>query len=257
VLKIKIQGEIKLNYIKSLKYTDIKKIYKECSGPGGLKLAEYMAEKMSIKEGKKLIDIGFYRGYQTCFLAKEYGVDIVAIDPGGVIDGNHYGIELLMENARDFGVDNKILGIKTGVPETLLPDNYFDYAYSTNCLEMLRFLIGIDGYPNALKEIYRILKKGGVLGIGEPMCRDIPIPNEIALYCQQYSFDVCFATNEVTKTAVTEAGFKVLEHGYCDQASDWWREYASCDSNREYANAVELMLVSHWLSFGYVIAIKE
>ena len=122
-------------YIKSSKYDCYEPIKNNCAGPGGLQLAESIAEKMNLQPNRKLIDIGFYRGYQTCFLAKEYGADIVAIDPGGEMLGLPYGIEPLMENARKFGVDNKILGIKTAVPQTLLPDNYFDYAYTTDCLQ--------------------------------------------------------------------------------------------------------------------------
>lgn len=59
---------------KSLKYTDYDAIYEQCSGPGGLQLAEFMAEKMRLSEGKKLLDVGANWGYQTCFLAKEYGI---------------------------------------------------------------------------------------------------------------------------------------------------------------------------------------
>ena len=35
-------------YKKSSKYTDYDTIYAQCSGPGGLQLAEFMAEKMGI-----------------------------------------------------------------------------------------------------------------------------------------------------------------------------------------------------------------
>lgn len=51
-----------MNLKKSSKYTDMLKIYEQCSGPGGLKLAEYMMEKMSVKSGKNLVYIGTYRG---------------------------------------------------------------------------------------------------------------------------------------------------------------------------------------------------
>jgi cyclopropane fatty-acyl-phospholipid synthase-like methyltransferase len=67
-------------YPKSNQYTDIKKIYSECSGPGGLQLAEFMAEKIGLEPGSRLLDIGIERGYQTCFFAKEYGVQVVGID---------------------------------------------------------------------------------------------------------------------------------------------------------------------------------
>ena len=70
-----------MKYPKAKTYTDLQAIYAECSGPGGLELAEFMAEKMNLQSQKSLIDIGFNRGFQTCFLAKEYGVGIVAIAP--------------------------------------------------------------------------------------------------------------------------------------------------------------------------------
>lgn len=34
------------------RYPDLETIYKQCSGPGGLKLSEYLADKMGIKPGK-------------------------------------------------------------------------------------------------------------------------------------------------------------------------------------------------------------
>lgn len=77
------------SYKKSNKYTDYDTIYEQCSGPGGLQLAEFMAEKMGISEGGKLLDVGSNRGFQTCFLAKEYNIFAVGIDPwDDRIEGN-------------------------------------------------------------------------------------------------------------------------------------------------------------------------
>lgn len=47
-----------LKYEKSQKYTDYDTIYAQCSGPGGLQLAEFLAEKMGIVAHKKLLDVG-------------------------------------------------------------------------------------------------------------------------------------------------------------------------------------------------------
>ena len=221
------------------------------AGPGGLQLAEFLAGKMAIESGKKLIDVGFHRGYQTCFLAKEYGVNIVGIDPGGTIDGIDYGIEPLMENARKFGVEDKILGIGVGVPNTHLPNNYFDYAYVTTCLEMIREYHGFEGYIAALKEIHRIIKNGAILGLAEPMCADMPIPD----CCKKHNFDKCFVTAEVTRKAVAEAGFTILDSGYCESA-EWWLEHGAKSDDPHYQKDIELMVESGWLSFGYVLAKK-
>ena len=69
-------------YARSAKYTDLNLIYSECSGPGGLQLTEFMAEKMGVRAGTRLQDIGIERGYQCCFLAREYDVLVLCIDPG-------------------------------------------------------------------------------------------------------------------------------------------------------------------------------
>ena len=53
----------KFQYQKSNKYIDLNTIYEQCSGPGGLQLAEFMAEKMKLTAGKKLLDIGTNRCY--------------------------------------------------------------------------------------------------------------------------------------------------------------------------------------------------
>jgi cyclopropane fatty-acyl-phospholipid synthase-like methyltransferase len=71
----------RLAYTKSSKYTDWNTIYSECSGPGGLQLTEFLAEKMRLSAGARLLDIGIEHGYQTCFLAKEYDVWVIGIDP--------------------------------------------------------------------------------------------------------------------------------------------------------------------------------
>jgi cyclopropane fatty-acyl-phospholipid synthase-like methyltransferase len=85
-------------YRTSNKYTDYDTIYANTSGPGCLELAEFMARKMGLAAGKKLLDVGANRGYQTIFLAKEYGVFCVGIDPwNDRMDGNPR-VDHLQEN---------------------------------------------------------------------------------------------------------------------------------------------------------------
>jgi len=38
-------------YRKSAKYTDLRSVYAQCSGPGGFKLAEFMCDKMGLTAG--------------------------------------------------------------------------------------------------------------------------------------------------------------------------------------------------------------
>ncbi len=52
-------------------------------------------------------------------MAKEFGPFIVGIDPW------QDSANVLMKNAKDWGVENKIIGIEVGVPDTNFADGSF------------------------------------------------------------------------------------------------------------------------------------
>ena len=249
-------------YNKSRKYTDYDTIYEQCSGPGGLQLAEFMAEKMRLVAGKKLLDVGSNRGYQTCFLAKEYGVFAVGIDPwDDRIQGNPM-VEHLQENAQQWNVEHSVLGIKLGVPETHFASDSFDYVYSTTALEMVRVSQGIEGYMKCLKEIYRVLKPGGTFGLGEPMHLDVKIPSDLEPYVSQgeYPWKVCFRSLHETTELVSSAGFEIIEADYAPDARQWWMAFAEhdpfCKQKPEEDPKTLEVDGGRWTSFGYLIVKK-
>jgi len=250
-------------YKKSTKYQDFYKIYEQCSGPGGLKLAEFLAEKMGLKSSRLLLDIGANRGYQSCFLAKEYGVFVVAIDPTNDRLDNRPVIECIRENSNKWGVSDKVLALKLGVPDTCFASETFDYVYSTTTLEMIRNQSGDNAYFNALKEIYRILKPGGIFGLGEPMHLEVGLPNDLIPYVSQAEdpWKVCFSSLSKTKKIVLKAGFDIIDADYAPDAKLWWDEYAKydpfCINNPEGDPLTLKMDQGRWVSFGYVIAKKR
>ena len=249
-------------YNKSKKYDDLELIYSQCSGPGGLKLAEFIAEKMKIKSGARLLDVGAYRGYQTCFLAKEYGVNIVGIDPWKDREDKRPMVEHVMENAAKWGVEDSIMVVQVGVPDTGLEPESFDYVYSTTALEMIRGFDGEQKYLDALKEIHRLLKPGGIFGLGEPMHLDIDVPDDLKPYVSEgkCSWEDCFATVSETVKAVKEAGFQIIEADYAPDAWSWWMEYVKhdpgCKEDPDDDPKTLEIDSGRWTSFGYVIARK-
>ncbi len=48
--------------------------------PGGLLLAKLMADKVSVREGMRILDIGCGLGQSSVFLAKQFNCDIVSLD---------------------------------------------------------------------------------------------------------------------------------------------------------------------------------
>jgi cyclopropane fatty-acyl-phospholipid synthase-like methyltransferase len=248
---------------KASKYPDLDTIYTQCSGPGGLKLAEFMAEKMNLQANKRLLDVGTNRGLQSCFLAKEYGVFVVGIDPWLDRDGHRTHIDYLQENAQAWGVAESVLGVQVGVPDTRFGDNTFDYVYSTTTLEMIRGMDGAAAYQEALAEIYRVLKPGGLFGLGEPMHLDVDIPADLAPLVTggESSWADCFATIEGTVAACKSVGFEILEADYAPDARLWWQEYAEhdpyCRQDLDGDRRAIQVDDGRWLSFGYVIAKKR
>ncbi|WP_027720140.1 SAM-dependent methyltransferase [Maridesulfovibrio zosterae] len=252
-----------INYSKSNKYTDLDYIYTQCSGPGGLRLSDFMAQKMKLRRGSRLLDVGCNRGVQTCFLAKEYDVDIHAIDPWDDRMQGDPMVEHLRRNAELWGVSNRILGQRIGVPDTNFASESFDFVYSTTALEMVRGMNGEEGYIDCLKEIHRVLKPEGVFGLGEPMCYDIPLPEDLEPYVSQKDFPwkECFRNINSTTADIERAGFIILESGYAPDAWSWWTEFAKHDPfcKKDPDGDPKTLEIDNgrWTSFGYVIAQKS
>ena len=245
------------------KYTDLDEIYSQCSGPGALRTAEFVADKIGLCPGMRVLDVGIYRGLQTCFLAKEYECFMVAVDPwvddfDPAGDGKPF-VDHLRRNAERWGVADRVLGVRLGLPKIKFADMSFDAAYSSTAFEMIRGLHGDEEYLASLKEVLRVLRPGGVLGLAEPMHRGGPPPADLDPLVSEgpIPFKSALATPDHTAEQFREAGFEVVESGHAPDARAWWEEFAAhddeCKRNPDGNPRMLAVDAGRWISFGYVI----
>jgi len=139
-------------------YTNYGKFFEEnkMPGPNAMWLIEILCEKMDLKPGMRVLDMGCGRGLTSIFLAKEFGVTVFANDLWiSPTDNYHRFVEM--------GVDDKVFPIRAEAHALPYAENYFDAA------------ISIDAYHYfGTDEIYlpnyysRLVKPGGQLGIVSP-----------------------------------------------------------------------------------------
>ncbi len=246
-------------YPRASKYTDLDVIYAQCSGPGGLRLAEFLADRLELSPRMRVLDVGSNRGYQSCFLAKEYGVQVVAIDPWNDRQDGRPMVEHVRANAAAWGVENSVLPLKLGVPDTPFVEHSFDAVYCTTALEMVRAFNGETGYLACLTDILRVLRPGGVFGLAEPMHLDTPIPEDLLPHVsEKFGWRDCFRGLDHTVDSVATAGFETIESGHAPDAQSWWQEYAShdpfCKLKPDEDPRTLAIDAGRWVSFGYVVA---
>ncbi len=251
------------SYPRAEKYPDLELIYSQCSGPGALRTAEFVADKLALRPDMRVLDIGIFRGLQTCFLAREYGSFMVAVDPwidnfDPEGDDKPY-VDHLRRNARLWGVSDRVLGLRLGVPDLKFADASFDAVYSTTAFEMIRGLQGEEQYRVCLEEVLRVLRPGALFGLAEPMHQEGPPPADLDSLISEglLPFKNCLATPEQTAMAFQAAGFEIVEAGHAPDAKAWWDEFAihdpECKRNPDGNPRMLEVDAGRWISFGYVI----
>ncbi len=128
---------------------------------------------------------------------------------------------------------------------------------------MIRGFQGEAAYRDSLCELLRLLKPKGILGLGEPMHFDVPIPADLISRVTEgdEAWTNFFVTIDETVEAVNSVGFEIVDADYVADAQMWWQEFAVhdpfCQENPDGEPKTIAIDNGRWLSFGYVIARKK
>jgi cyclopropane fatty-acyl-phospholipid synthase-like methyltransferase len=124
-------------------------------GLNPLWLSERLCEKMPLRSGMRVLDLGCGKGLSSIFLAKEYGVQVWAADLWIKPTDNY-------ERIRQAGVEDCVFPIHCDARSLPLTEGYFDAVIYTDSY----IYFGTDDLY--LDYLHRFVKPGGQIGITVP-----------------------------------------------------------------------------------------
>ena len=157
-------------------------IIKNDMGPHPLWLTEFLVQPFDLKPGMRVLDLGCGKGITSVFLAREFGVQVYAVDfdawEGWATP------EIRWNNAKAYGVEHLITPITADALKLPFAQGFFDAIVCVNAY----FYFGAD--DTYLENIIQFLRPGDRLGMIVPgYMKDIT--NGIPDYMQDFDDGSC------------------------------------------------------------------
>ena len=149
----------RLQYPELAEYT-CDEIYEDFFGGGGLYLAARMTRTLRLKPGDIVLDLGCGKGPTSIFLAKHFGVKVIAVDL-------RTSATFLNDKFTARGYRDRIVPLNLDVTRDLpFAAEYFDAIF---CMNSFNFY---GGSVEFLQHLLKHLKPGGQLCIGSEVLSD-------------------------------------------------------------------------------------
>ena len=124
-------------------------------GPNPLWLTEFLVQYVDLKPGMRVLDLGCGRGASSVFLAKEFNVQVYAVDLWETADGK-------WEQAKANGVEHLIVPLQGDALKLPFAKGFFDAIL---CVDSYIYF-GAD--DDSLYKITQFLRPGGKIGMIVP-----------------------------------------------------------------------------------------
>ena len=130
-------------------------VFKNQMGPNPLWLTEFLTQSFDLKPGMRVLDLGCGKGMTSVFLAREFGVQVYAVDLWDSPD-------MKWENAKAYGVEYLIIPIQADARKLPFARGFFDAVISVDSY----FYYGADEFY--LDYILQYLHPKGSIGFISP-----------------------------------------------------------------------------------------
>ena len=142
-------------------------------GPNSMMILEELLEKVPLKPGMRVLDLGCGNGLTSVFLAKEYGVQVFALDLWISATDNY-------RRFREAGVEQAVIPIHADAMDMPFADEFFDAVISVDAYHY----VGNNDtfFPEKIRPL---LKQNGIAAIAFPgMKYEVKenIPDEAVLF---------------------------------------------------------------------------
>jgi SAM-dependent methyltransferase len=138
---------------RTVKYPD-EEYYPLTGGPGGIYLTDQICERLDLRPGQRVLELGPGHLVSSIFIAREYGCTVYAFDLWVAAEYNYQTIERC-------GLQDRIIPLQGDAMRMPFAYGYFDRIFSMDSY----FYYG--GTPEFTTYVARFLKPGGLLGFGE------------------------------------------------------------------------------------------
>ncbi|UNC90819.1 SAM-dependent methyltransferase [Candidatus Contubernalis alkaliaceticus] len=136
-------------------------------GPNSMIVIEELLENVSIKNGMRVLDLGCGTGLSSIFLAREFGVQVFAVDLWVSATDNY-------KRLQQMDVDDLVIPIHADAHELPFSENYFDAVIS---IDAYHYFGNNDEYYS--EKLRPLLKKDALVALAFPgmkyeVHKDIP-----------------------------------------------------------------------------------
>ena len=180
-------------------------------GANPLWLTEWLCGDIDLQPGMRVLDLGCGKARSSVFLAKEYGVNVVAVDLWNTATDNDLVI-------REAGVENLVTAMQLDARDLPFPDDHFDAIISIDSFQYY----GTDCLY--LPYVLRFVKPAGTIAFASAgLTNDLgtTVPEHLTKFWQPDAW--CIRTSQWWRHHWERTGLVTI--GVADSMSDGWEHW--------------------------------